>query len=63
MPTSHLRIKDQTLKRSFVYITRPLTFKGKHLSVEKKSFDETREWQTENKQTLHDTTQVKTFDQ
>ena len=63
MPTSHLRIKDQTLKRSFVYITRPLTFKGKHLSVEKKSFDETRELQTENKQTLHDTTQVKTFDQ
>ena len=60
MSTSHLRIKDQ---RSFVYITRPLTFKGKHLSVEKKSFVERRESQAENKQTLHDTTQVKTFDQ
>ena len=59
MSTSHLRIKDQ---RSFVYITQPLTFKRKHLSVEKMSFDETRELQTENKQALHDTTLVKTFD-
>ena len=33
------------------------------MSVEKMSFDETRELQTENKQTLHDTTLVKTFDQ